>query len=154
MKYHLIFSCLLTACIVGNLVGCGDKTDCVPVITVTSFDPSGRWTGEMVKQESDCGENSRGARFAFTHDVSLVCDQNGEASVELSNEDNLDLTSTSLNFLGGGSFTVSGSNSDSAVDISYDNYDGSSADVTEKIRNYSNGKIVCSELYKGRATRR
>jgi hypothetical protein len=134
-------------------VGCGDNQDCVPVITVTSVDPSGRWTGTLVQKESDCAAGSKGERFNFTHDVSLICDVRDEASVELVNEDQRTFQSTRLALLAGGSFSVRSEEEDQTIDISYDNYDGSLADVTQKIRNYSNGKLVCSERYSGQGRR-
>jgi hypothetical protein len=146
---------LIGAAILGSVsfAGCGDNQDCVPVITVTSVDPSGRWAGTLVKKESDCASSSRGESFNFRHDVSLICDRDNESSVVLVNEDQLSFESTQLNLLAGGPFSVKSEQENQTIDISYDNYDGNLADVTQKIRNYSNGKIVCSELYTGQASR-
>ena len=145
----------VSAAILGSLlsVGCGDNQDCSPVITVTSVDPSGRWTGTLERRESDCTSGSKGASLNFRHDVSLVCDRNNESSVVLVNEDQLSFESIELNFIAGGSFSVRSEQEGLTIDILYDNYDGNLADVTQKIRNYANGKIVCSELYTGQARR-
>ena len=156
MNYKVTRNVMLigAAILVGAaFAGCGDNQDCVPVITITSVDPSGRWTGTLVKKESDCAALSKGDSFNFRHDVSLICDRNDESSVVLVTEDQLSFESTQLNLLAGGSFTVKSEQENQTIDISYENYDGNLADVTHKIRNYSNGKIVCSELYTGQARR-
>lgn len=118
------------------------------------FDPSGQWTGTLLQQESDCSSQvSRGAQFAFSHDVSFGCDLQDESVLYLFNEDSLNFTETSFSALGGGSFTVQSQGDNLTIDISYGNADGSLADVTERIRVYSNGKILCSEKYTGQARR-
>ncbi len=137
--------------LVSLTTGCGGSSDCTPLLNAQ--DPSGQWQGVLQRQESDCGTTSRGMDFAFEHQVALDCGANGDSSVTLFNEDGLHFTETSFDDLGGGSFSVQNRNNGVTIDISYDNFDGSLADVTERIRIYSNGKIVCSEKYTGRARR-
>lgn len=132
-------------------LGCGGSSDCDPLLNVQ--DPSGQWKGVLQRKESDCGAASRGATFSFDHQVSLDCNSNGDARVTLFNEDNLEFSETSFSTLGGGSFSVQNREIAVTIDISYDNFDGSLADVTETIRVYANGKIVCSEKYAGSARR-
>ena len=140
---------LIAACF---LTSCGDSSSCQPI--VSAFDPSGQWTGTLVQQESDCSSQvSRGAQFAFSHDVSFGCNSQDESELYLLNEDGLNFSETSFSALGGGSFAVQSQGDNLTIGISYDNADGSLADVTEKIRVYSNGKILCSEKYTGQARR-
>jgi hypothetical protein len=134
-----------------GLCGCGGSGDCNSLSGVLNADPSGRWTGVMSRQESDCGILSRGAQFSFDHYVSSECN-NSDLQVSLRDEDNREFRQTSgSSFLGDGSFAVQYEGSDITIDISYDNYDGSLADVTQKIRLYVDGKLRCSERYKGQA---
>ncbi len=140
----LAAACFLTAC--------GDSSSCQPIVSL--FDPSGQWTGTLVQQESDCSSQvSRGAQFTFSHDVSFGCDSQDEPKLYLFNEDGLNFSQTSFSALGGGSFAVQSQGDNLTIDITYDNADGSLADVTERIRVYSNGRILCSEKYTGQARR-
>lgn len=131
------------------ITGCGGGSDC------SVFpDPSGLWTGVLERTESDCGQLSRGARFEFEHYVSTECDSDDDSVVYLINEDNRQFRQTEFDTLWGGSFSVRNSSSDLTVDISYENYDGSLADVSQKIRIYRDDKLLCSERYKGQARKR
>jgi hypothetical protein len=105
----------------------------------------------MIREESDCGNLTRGEQFSFDHDVSSRCDVDDDSTIYLINEDGREFQETSSSSIGGGSFAVQYEGRDITIDISYDNYDGSLADVTEKIRQYENGRLVCSERYKGQA---
>lgn len=141
---------IVAAGLIALLQGCG-SSDCT--LPLTSLDPSGQWKGTLVRTESDCGSESHGAQFSFDHFVSLQCVRSNDSQVYLLNEDNIEFKETSFSTLGGGSFSVQSQRNNQTIDISYDNFDGSLADVTEKIRRYSNGKIVCSEKYQGQARR-
>ncbi len=132
-------------------VGCGNPIDCD--YDYTFNDPSGRWSGTLVRVESDCGSASKGAQFNFEHDISLECSSATDTDIYLYNEENLEFKETSSSIFGGGSFTVQNERSGVTTDITYDGFDGRLADVTQKIRVYSDGKIVCSELFKGEARR-
>lgn len=105
----------------------------------------------MVREESDCGDASEGEQFSFKHDVSTECDSNSDSDITLVDEQNRSYQETTSSSLGGGSFAVQHESSGTTIDISYENYDGSLADVTLKIRRYENGQIRCSERYKGQA---
>ncbi len=105
----------------------------------------------MNREESDCGDLSRGAEVSFDHDVSLRCDTDGDSAIYLFNEDGREFQETSSTSIGGGSFTVHYEVQDVTIDISYDNYDGSLANVTQKIRHYKSGRLRCSERYRGQA---
>ncbi len=140
-------SCLLAVWI----AGCGNSGSCA--VGSTLNDPSGLWTGQMVRVESDCGADSRGAQFEFEHDVSLQCDSEGDTTVVVYNEDSQEFSQTSYSAFGGGSFTVERATESETINISYDNFEGELSDVTQKIRLYSGGRIVCSELYEGTARR-
>jgi hypothetical protein len=129
------------------LFGCGGGTDCVPSLLLP--DPTGSWTGTMIREESDCGNLTRGEQFSFDHDVSSRCDVDDDSTIYLINEDGREFQETSSSSIGGGSFAVQYEGRDITIDISYDNYDGSLADVTQKIRQYENGRLLCSERYKG-----
>jgi hypothetical protein len=131
--------------------GCGGDSDCDPLLNAQ--DPAGRWKGVLTRQESDCATRSKGASFAFDHEVWLDCSSDGGSRVSLLNGENLYFSETSFNDFGGGSFSVQSRKNGVTIDISYDNFDGSLADVTQKIRVYANDKIVCSEKYTGRARR-
>lgn len=141
---------VVAACLIALSQGCGSG-DCT--LPLTSIDPSGQWKGTLVRTESDCGSESHGAQFSFDHFVSLQCVGSNDSQVYLLNEDSIEFKETSFSSLGGGSFSVQSQRDNQTIDISYDNFDGSLADVTEKIRRYSNGKIVCSEKYVGQARR-
>ena len=131
-----------------SCLGCGDCD-----IEILSPDPSGVWIGTLRRVESDCGDESSGESFDFTHTVSLGCDNDGDTVVELSDQSERTYSHTSYSSFGGGSFSSRWSNSDATIDITYDNFDGSLADVTQKIRVYKDGKIQCSEKYAGRGRR-
>ena len=135
---------------IGLFQACGGS-DCT--LPVTSIDPSGQWKGTLVRLESDCGSNTRGIQFSFDHFVSLQCVGSNDSQVYLLNEDTIEFKETSYSLLGGGSFSVDSQRENETIDISYDNFDGSLADVTQKIRRYRNGKILCSEKYQGQARR-
>ena len=138
--------------ILGALAGCGSSGDCSNDYTFN--DPSGQWSGVLARVESDCGSNSKGPQFPFTHYVSVQCDAGTESTIYLYNEQNLEFRQTSsVSGIGGGSFTAQYEGDTTTIDISYDNYDGNLADVTEKIRVYANGRILCSEKYAGQARR-
>jgi hypothetical protein len=141
---------VVTVFLIGLCQACGGS-DCT--LPVTSVDPSGQWKGTLVRRESDCGSNTRGIQFSFDHFLSLQCVGNDDSQVYLLNEDNIEFKETSYSLIGGGSFSVESLRDNETIDISYDNFDGSLADVTEKIRRYSNGKILCSEKYEGQARR-
>ena len=129
--------------------GCGGGSNC----DLSSFplDPTGRWAGVMVRVESDCGDDSRGEEFSFEHSVSQEC-IGDDSVIKLENEDLRDFVETdSSSFFGDGSFSVGHESTNIVIDISYDNYDGSIADVTQKIRLYDGGRIRCSERYRGQA---
>jgi hypothetical protein len=132
------------------LCGCGGGSNCSVFTDITKPNPTGRWSGVMVRVESDCGDASRGDQFTFEHSVSAECDNDDDPRFSLWNEDDQEFRQISgSTFLGDASFTVQHEGPDTTIDISYDNYDGSLADVTQKIRLYVDGKIRCSELYKG-----
>jgi hypothetical protein len=139
--------CLLV--LIVALFGCGGSSDCGP--TVILPDPTGRWAGTMTREESDCGDLTRGAQFSFEHYVSSRCDANDDSSIYLVDEDSREFQETTSTSIGGGSFTVQYEGQHLTIDISYDNYDGSLADVTQKIRQYQNGRLHCSERYRGQA---
>ena len=141
---------VVAACLIALSQGCG-SSDCT--LPLTSIDPSGQWKGTLVRTESDCGSESHGAQFSFDHFVSLQCVGSNDSQVYLLNEDSIEFKETSFSSLGGGSFSVQSQRDNQTLDISYDDFDGSLADVTERIRRYSNGKIVCSEKYEGQARR-
>lgn len=129
---------------------CGDDTECG--VGTLFNDPSGRWTGRLERVESDCPEG-RGTAITVEHDVDLFCGVSREADVRLHNEDGLQFTSISVSTFGRGSFEVINERSRQRITISYENFDGDLADVEQKIRNYRDGEIVCSELYRGQARR-
>ena len=141
---------VVAACLIALSQGCGNS-DCT--LPLTSIDPSGQWKGTLVRTESDCASESHGAQFSFDHFVSLQCVGSNDSQVYLLNEDSIEFKETSFSSLGGGSFSVQSQRDNQTIDISYDNFDGSLADVTERIRRYSKGKIVCSEKYEGQARR-
>lgn len=144
------FKLTLTLSVLFSLAACGDDDSCV--IRSLINDPSGRWSGRLERVESDCSQ-SRGTSLSVTHDVSLNCILSDRSEVVLSNEEGLEFNERSFSSLGGGSFEVSSESSRLRVNIRYDNFDGSLADVEQKIRNYRNGEIVCSELYRGQLRR-
>ncbi len=147
VKFTLLYSSCLT--FAAALSGCGDEYDC------SMFpDPTGLWTGVLERTESDCGALSRGTKITFQHEVSTECDANNSAFINLVNEDNRRFQETSVDTISGSSFSVRSTTPDSTLDISYDNFDSSLADVSEKVRVYNQGKLVCSERYKGQARRR
>lgn len=148
-KTYLLALLFVSVASLGTLQGCGSGTSCGP--SLLAPDPTGRWGGVMVRQESDCGDLSLGSQFSFEHAVSAECDSDDDSTIYLVNENNREFVETSSSPIGGGSFTVQYESSGSTIDISYDNYDGSLADVTQKIRLYVDGKLRCSERYRGQA---
>ncbi len=133
------------------LAGCGGGSTCdTPLL---GLDPSGQWRGTFTRQESDCGSSSLGATFQFDHQVSLACDGNGDSNVYVVNEDNIFFSQTSYSDFGGGSFTAQSKETDLTIDITYDDFGGNTAKVSEKIRRYAGGKIICSESFTTKATR-
>lgn len=147
VKFTLL--CSLCLALSSALSGCGDDYDCS-----MSPDPSGFWTGVLERTESDCGALSRGTTITFQHHVSTECGSSNESVIYLVNEDNRRFVETAADTILGSSFSVRSTTPDSTLEISYDNFDGSLTDVSEKVRVYSKGKIVCSERYKGQAQRR
>lgn len=136
--------------VVVALGGCGDDDSCVVRSLIN--DPSGRWSGQLERVETDCSE-SRGTSLSASHDVSFNCILSDKSEVELTNEEGLRFSERSFSSLGGGSFEVISESSQLRVNIRYDNFDGDLADVEQKIRVYRNGEIVCSELYRGQLRR-
>lgn len=141
----------VTGCIALLLSGCGDSGSCSSDFLLN--DPSGRWVGVLARIESDCGTDTYGSQLNVDHDVSTQCNTRDESAIVLYNEDNLEFTETSYSSLGGGSFAVQNESVNITTDIEYDNFEGELADVTQKVRRYSNGRIVCSEKYVGEARR-
>ena len=137
---------LLTLCLIIGLSSCGGAGECF--LRNLLIDPSGRWVGRLDRTESDCPE-SRATLLTVEHEVSLDCVLTNQTEVRLTNEDNLDFEEVSFNATGGGSFEVANESSRQRINITYKNFDGELADVEEKIRLYRDGKIVCSEVYKG-----
>jgi len=134
-----------------SVLGCGDSLTCDQSFLLN--DPSGRWSGVLARVESDCAGASRGTQFAFEHNVSVECVDSTDSELLLLNEEGLQFSETSSSILGGGFFVVENEQASAIIEISYDNFDGDFADVTEKVRLYSSGRIVCSERYTGQARR-
>jgi hypothetical protein len=129
---------------------CGGDDECVVRNIFNS--PSGKWSGILERVESDCSD-SRGASLRVSHDVTLTCALTDDPEVRLVNEDGLEFDEVSFSTFGGSSFEVVNDRSRQRINIRYENYEGDLADVEQKIRNYRDGEIVCSELYRGQLKR-
>ena len=136
--------------VMAGVIACGGDDECV--LRNIFNNPSGQWTGILERVESDCPE-SRGTTLTVVPDVSLTCALTDDPEVRLFNEDDLDFDEVSFNMFGGGSFEVSNERSRQRINIRYENFEGDLADVEQKIRNYRDGEIVCSELYRGQVRR-
>jgi hypothetical protein len=147
LKNVWLTSCLL---LVVGVSACGGDDECILRDIFNS--PSGRWSGTLERVESDCAE-SRGASLMVTHNVSLTCALTDDPEVRLLNEDDLEFNEVSFSAFGGGSFEVINERSRQRVNIRYENFEGDIADVEQKIRNYRDGEIVCSEIYRGQVRR-
>lgn len=133
-----------------GVASCGGDDECVVREIFNS--PSGRWSGILERVESDCPE-SLGASLRVSHDVTLTCALTDDPEVRLINEGNLEFDEVSFSTFDGSSFEVINERSRQRTNIRYENYEGDLADVEQKIRNYRDGEILCSELYRGQVRR-
>jgi hypothetical protein len=142
---------LVAASVLASLSACGGDTSCV--VRDLFIDPSGKWAGRLERVRSDCIQ-TRGPAISVEHSVHLGCLLTDQPSVTLRNEDGLEFEEESFSALGGGSFEVINESDEQRIEIRYEKFGGTIADVEQRIRIYRNGAIICSELYQGQVERR
>lgn len=111
-------------------------------------DMSGEWKAELKLIESDC-KISEGTFIENRHTISHLCEE--EAKVELIEDGSRTYHQMSHPKAGKTSFHVQFTTLEQKRDMSYSGFDGTQVDVELKVRNYKNGLIVCTELYRGKS---